>query len=267
MASNFKSVWFFRGRFNIKYKLIKSSNVENIFEDIDAHLSKEMSQEMYLFVSNFRGKILGNYFTPNANKIKSLKLAREIGLSIPNTKIISNKKELQKMFLNTKSTLITKGIQDSASFGYLNKKNEYINFTNFSELTKEEDLKKIPDLFFHTQLQDYIEKKYELRIFFIDNKIFSLSIFSQRNEKTQVDFRHYDKENENKLVPFKLPIDIEGKIKRLMKGMELNCGSIDMIVNKNNEYVFLEINPVGLFEVVDYYGGYSIYREIANFLS
>ena len=43
-----------------------------------------------------------------------------------------------------------------------------------------------------------------------------------------------------------------------MKEMELNTGYIDMILDKKGEYTFLEINLVGLFEVVDYYGNYLI---------
>lgn len=51
-----------------------------------------------------------------------------------------------------------------------------------------------------------------------------------------------------------------------MKLMDLNTGSIDMIKNKNNEYIFLEVNPVGQFSMVSYPCNYYIEEKIASYL-
>ena len=49
----------------------------------------------------------------------------------------------------------------------------------------------------------------------------------------------------------------------LMKQLQLESGSIDMVVTPNNEYVFLEVNPVGQFDYVSKLCNYFIEKEIA----
>ena len=44
----------------------------------------------------------------------------------------------------------------------------------------------------------------------------------------------------------------------------MNCGSLDFILNKNLDYVFLEVNPVGQFEQVSRPGNYFLERKIAK---
>ena len=51
-----------------------------------------------------------------------------------------------------------------------------------------------------------------------------------------------------------------------MKKIGLNSGSIDMIVTPSNDFVFLEVNPVGMFWQVSYPCNFYIEREIAKFL-
>ena len=48
--------------------------------------------------------------------------------------------------------------------------------------------------------------------------------------------------------------------------LNLNCGSVDMIVDKNGEYVFLEINPVGQYGMVNEPCNYNLDHLIANYL-
>jgi D-alanine-D-alanine ligase-like ATP-grasp enzyme len=51
-----------------------------------------------------------------------------------------------------------------------------------------------------------------------------------------------------------------------MNKLDLNCGSIDMIVTPKNEYVFLEVNPVGQFGMVSYPCNYNLEKKIAEYL-
>lgn len=58
-----------------------------------------------------------------------------------------------------------------------------INYKNLLKLNKS---------FSNTFFQKYIDKKYEIRSFFLVDKFYSMAIFSQQNKKTKVDFRNYD---------------------------------------------------------------------------
>ncbi|MBM6497958.1 hypothetical protein H9X54_001390 [Flavobacterium macrobrachii] len=120
--------------------------------------------------------------------------------------------------------------------------------------------------FFPSLLQEYIQKKYELRIFFLNDKLYSMAIFSQESEQTKIDYRNYQKEKPNRRVPYKLPIEIEEKLIFFMRKIELNSGSIDMIVTYSNEYYFLEVNPVGQFGALSYNCNYNIENLIADYL-
>ena len=51
-------------------------------------------------------------------------------------------------------------------------------------------------------VQEYIEKQFEIRVFFFNEMLFSMAIFSQNDMKTKVDFRNYNSERPNRCIPF-----------------------------------------------------------------
>lgn len=50
-----------------------------------------------------------------------------------------------------------------------------------------------------------------------------------------------------------------------MAKLKMNSGVIDMIVTSLNEYIFLEVNPVGHFGLISYHCNYGIEKKIAKF--
>ena len=124
----------------------------------------------------------------------------------------------------------------------------------------------IPTKFSPSLFQGYIEKEYELRIFFLDDSFYSMVIFSQSNEKTKIDFRNYDIEKPNRVCPYSLPKKIERKITKLMNTIGLNTGSIDMIKSTDGNYYFLEVNPSGQFGMTGIPCNYDLYEKVASYL-
>ena len=51
-----------------------------------------------------------------------------------------------------------------------------------------------------------------------------------------------------------------------MKKSNLDTGSIDIVVTKKEEYVFLEVNPVGQFGWVSSNCNYYLEEKVANYL-
>lgn len=92
-----------------------------------------------------------------------------------------------------------------------------------------------------------------------------MAIFSQQTDQTSVDFRKYSRETPNRVVPFKLPVEIESKLKKVMSILGLNTGSIDLIYTLDSKFVFLEVNPVGQFGMVSYPCNYQIEQKIAKY--
>lgn len=114
-------------------------------------------------------------------------------------------------------------------------------------------------------LENYVPKEFELRVTVVGNLIFPCAIHSQNSKKTKDDWRRYDLKNVEH-ESCKLPLDVENKIRKLMKAFKLNFGAIDMIVTPDKEFVFLEINPNGQWGWIEKLTGMPISKAIAEVL-
>lgn len=190
------------------------------------------------------------------DKISVLKLARKNGLIVPKTYVVNSKTQLLNI-MKKSPNLITKPITEGT--GFFIEKGGYIMHTQKVKAPKINQF--LPSLF-----QEQIEKEFEIRIFYLDKKTYSMAIFSGGNQKTKVDFRNYDLFNPNRYIPYNLPEEVEKKITSLMEELNLKTGSIDMIKNKNNEYVFLEVNPIGQFGMVSSPCNYHLEMKVAEYL-
>ena len=188
----------------------------------------------------------------SVNKLFVLEKAKEVGLDVPNYFLAEN----------TDDVLLNKTITKTIAEGmYLeNIFEDEFAYTYTSVVIKKSKQKLFPSFF-----QEKIEKDFEVRSFYLRNKIWSFAIFSQNDEKTKVDFRNYNEEKPNRNVGYNLPKEVEGKIDLLMKSLDLNCGSIDLMKSGDTFY-FLEINPIGQFLSLSYTCNYYLEKEIANYL-
>jgi ATP-GRASP peptide maturase of grasp-with-spasm system len=258
------AVWFRRwintGTVNNKFKNQILSN-RNFYE-ISRHLSGEINVYSKLFWKKFKDcKWLTYPYELEFSKIDVLYKALECNLNIPETLITSSKLELIK-FMESSKKIITKVVTNGPPSLDLEK--SLIAFQT-AEITKK-DIESMTDSFFPSFFQKLIEKQYELRIFFVGKKLYPMAIFSQNDEQTKIDFRNYNHSKPNRKIPYKLPLNLEKKILKLINTMNLTTGSVDIIKSINNEYIFLEINPVGQFGMTSHPCNYFIEKEIAETL-
>lgn len=195
------------------------------------------------------------------NKIEVLNNAKNLGLIIPNSIITNSKDEIIK-FRNKYSNVIVKSV--SEVLGLPIDDEAYISYTH---LLTNSDLDSLPERFYPSLAQENIDKDYELRIFYLSGSFYSMAIFSQSDEKTKTDFRIYNMEKPNRNVPFTLPKNIATKLELLMRKLNLNCGSIDMIKSINGDYIFLEVNPIGQFGMVSKPCNYFLEEKVVCFLN
>lgn len=245
-----KSVWFRRSTFQFKQDipLCHDKNINEYHKIIQFTVQTFLN---YLFVK--KTKSLGNPHSIEVNKLLVLYLAKEIGLKIPST-TLSDSTNFSFFF---KKDIITKLLVPFTS----KYENEELNF-----LTFDCDAQKLNEKFSISLFQKKIEKKFEVRVFYFKGTTYSKAIFSQKDSKTKTDYRNYNINKPNRVVPFMLPTDIHNKLITLMKKMNLDTGSIDFIVNKKNEFIFLEINPVGQFSDMSYNCNFYLEKQIADFL-
>jgi len=239
---------------NSSFELLNNKILKNF-----NHENRKVLELLYYKLSEVRS--LGDYFKSDPNKIVILEKALNFGINIPNTIITDKKSELLK-FKKVYKKIVSKAIGESIFFADTYS-GQILNYTN--NFTNQ-DIKKLNKEFQLSLFQEKIRKKYELRIFFLDDEFYSMAIFSQNDSKTETDFRRYNFKNPNRTVPYNLPTDIKSKLNALRLSLNLNSGSIDMAVNQRNEYIFFEINPVGQYGMTSIPCNYNIDKIISHFL-
>lgn len=258
----FRAGWFRRWSDKDYIRDLADSKLSNqVFLDLNNVLisDEHLIRSFYLKTIKVE-KWLSEPSTTTVNKLNVLSYANSIDLQIPDT-IICNQKNTLLKFINKHNRVITKDISFPFTvFGGNKKKASYtIEITNSV-------MKDIPNNFHPSLFQNLIEKKYEIRSFFIRGKFYSMAIFSQKDSKTMIDFRNYNREKPNRCVPYQLPLNIQEKLKKLMKHLSLDTGSIDLIKDTDGNIIFLEVNPVGQFGMTSKPCNYRLEKLIAETL-
>ncbi len=258
-SSEISSVWYRNG--GLMYQWDTKNNL------IHPHLAKKVEKYYddeltvlfdYLFHLLKNKTKLGDYKYRKQNKLINLALAKECKINIPETIIASKKKDVQN-FNKSNNSIINKPLYEI--FSACAEKYQYFNYV---EETTSETINNIQETIFPQLFQNKIKKKYELRIFFMNNKFFSLAIF---NNSKNVDWRSSSYEKIFvRHVPYNLPKNIIKKLTNFIKKANLSVGAIDMIVSKDNKYIFLEVNPLGQFAYHSLISNYFIEKEIAKLL-
>ena len=225
------------------------SDVVNISTDdkklqpVIGELEKNMQQEfcavydyfIYLLESNKKIQWLNRPKLGTPNKLQQLSIAKASGLAIPSSYVVSD-------FLNSFShkRFVTKPITNCCNIEYNGK--TYNNYTSII------DNNESPKLFL-TYIQEEISKLLELRVFYLDGRCYTLSIHSQSNDKTKVDYRQYDYSYQNRLEYYNIPNTLVKKITIFMQKMNLQTGSLDFIYTPDEKFIFLEVNPCGQYDI------------------
>ncbi|MCB9081684.1 MAG: grasp-with-spasm system ATP-grasp peptide maturase [Lewinellaceae bacterium] len=252
--------WYRRGswRFAPKPKMPQNRTSELLTQHI-----KQEHESLLAFLQELlriKGNLSDQESARQANKLKQMQLAKAIGLTTPEYIVTGNKTVLQA-FLQTHPQTITKAFDHALPFLA-----EQVLLPSYTTAVTLENLALLPEEFAPSMFQQMIPKRLEIRSFYLAGKIFSMAIFSQLDPKTAVDFRHYNWRRPNRNVPFKLPHTVERHLHRFMEKMPFSSGSFDLILTPDNEYYFLELNPVGQFGMVSIPCNYYLEKRIANHL-
>lgn len=256
-------VWFRRGHLYAYSPYYGKEISSVVMAELNEHIENESSTLRHYVYQILANKKKINYPDEyNYNKLIALHEAAKVGLKIPYT-IVSNDGKTIRKFVNDSRGCITKCIQDISSISVGTEKTSIgkIAEVEYDDITEES--------YWYSLFQKEIPKKYELRVFFFLGKMYSMAIFSQLDDKSRLDFRDVDVNGvrPNRMVPFNLPKDIKKKIYQLMKRLNLESGSLDLIVTPTDEYYFLEVNPVGQFNFVSGICNYYIEKNIAKYLA
>jgi len=258
-------------------KTIDSENVHTVVYRRPKKITTEHIEDKYtqeFILKQFNAFLKGFYFCTHDSalwinplpslhrakiKFQQLKLAKELKFNTPNT-MVSNKKDNVIDFIENNNTVCMKSL-DTPSFvtdNYI-----YPLYTKIVEKTYVmnhlDNIEVSPIL-----LQEYIEKKYDIRVVIIGKKLFSFEIHSQENNDSIVDFRVAILD-----IVYKehiLPKEIEDKIFTFVKKQKLYYSSMDLVLTPNDEYYFIENNPNGQWLWLELETDIDITSHYCNFL-
>lgn len=226
---NINSIWFRRTKLPIINDLPLNEKVY-ILNEIDSLINN-----LFCIIN---GKWISNPFSvyKAENKLFQLKIAKEIGFKIPDTIVTSSKEDLKTFYKKHNGNIIIKPLnqtrindKDAPSFIFTNRVKQ-------EQIEKIENFDLTPCIY-----QNEIEKRYEIRVTVVGNKVFAAAVNSQMDNETLIDWRR------KKLIFRKidLPLTIRDLCIDIVRYMNLTFGAIDLIKDKNGDYIFLEINPNG----------------------
>ena len=173
------------------------------------------------------------------NKQRQLRVASEVGLVIPKTLITNDPEAVREFFQQVKGKMVTKLLK-ALSYSM-----EYTPFFLYTSIVKEDDLQDAESLRYCPMVfQEQIPKQLELRVIFVQGKVFVGALDSSIYEKSTVDWRRPNTDV-GAWQHHELPDEIVARIKALMDNFGLLYGALDFIVTPSGDYVFLEVNPGG----------------------
>ncbi len=260
------AVWFRRWLHERRHEMVDllespSADDHKLHYDLRRHLNLESRRlSDFLFASFADLPWLSHPRKASLNKLEVLARASRAGLDTPAT-LVTTEREALRRFCAEHGTVITKPIGEVDAF--VDGERLHFLFTTPLDLAAVEDL---PERFAPSLFQEMVEKTYELRVFYLDGAFYSMAIFSQNDPQTRADFRHYNRERPNRTVPFRLSSGLEQSLRRLMDALELETGSVDLLVTQDGREVFLEVNPVGQFGMVSHPCNYHLERKVAELL-
>ncbi|MEK7469336.1 MAG: hypothetical protein AAB074_18335 [Planctomycetota bacterium] len=196
------------------------------------------------------------------DKLHCLRIAQSCGWKVPDSIITNNPEVLLAFWKKYDGKICTK----TMSVPVILSKNEkakvfYTSLLDYKDIEERAALAgTIPMLF-----QQYIEKAYEVRSTVVGKQVYSAAIYSQKSDLTKTDWRNYDFPNVPHF-PINLPPEVEQRLLSTIKRLGLNFAACDLIVTPDNEYVFLEANPVGQWLWIEQLCGLPISEALCSLL-
>jgi len=193
------------------------------------------------------------------SKLLQLKVAHRLGFSIPRTLVTSDPGEAGD-FLTATDKAVYKPLRQSRLECREGTKVIFTSVVRDSSSDELERVKYAPCLF-----QEYVPKRFELRVTVFGTNLFATEIHSQATEDAKDDWRR----SPSRAVPHRahaLPHEIETKCIQLVETLGLAFGAIDMVLTPQGEYVFLEINPNGQWAWIEQRTGQPMSRSLVDLL-
>jgi len=255
----FLSVWYRRPR----PVTLASHNLDAQAIDFARDEWSTLLRNFYDFLPTARWVSHPRVLERASNKIMQLALARQLGLSIPDTLITSDPIAAREFIDRHCGQVIVK----PTGKGWIyDAQGEAVTYVLANRL-RADDIDTLDDVVLAPiTLQQEISKAFELRVNIVGQKCLAIKIDSQKSEISQVDWRRYDVAN-TPYSPFELPDDVANRCLLVCKELGLEFGAIDLICQPDGGFVFLEVNGNGQFLWAEELSGVRVSMQLACLLA
>jgi MvdC family ATP-grasp ribosomal peptide maturase len=234
---------------------------ENLAPEFQAACINESSITLDNFWDSLRhARWLDRLAAVNAaeNKLRQLRIATEIGLSIPPTIVTNSADRLRDFHAQIGGRIVAKLLAP------LSRSMTGGDFFMYTSEVQPEDLL-AADALRHSPMafQQLIPKLREFRVICVGDRTFVGALdASQYNDRT-LDWRN---SNDCEWQTHTLPDRLVKLLQEMLVKLELKFGAFDLIQTPDNEYVFLEVNPSGEWGMLERDLDYPIAASIAHTL-
>lgn len=236
--------------YSIYYRKPRIPKLDEYKSEYHGMIAKDIISLINGIVDDFEGTVLTKPYIlrKTENKIYQLIYAEKNKLALPISYIGNSNikpREFKKINSIIKPITIGKLIRNNGVEIY---QTNYFNYQN-------DDFALTP-----IYLQEYVNKKFEVRLTYIDGYFFPVRI----NSEDKLDWRT----NYNKLTysEIQCPEIVLNQCIKLLNDFDLKFGAFDFIVNDNEEWVFLEVNPNGQWQWLEQKMKLPISEKIVNYL-
>lgn len=190
------------------------------------------------------------------DKPRQLRLAKSLGFAVPQT-LVSNSFDSIRQFAAGR-TVIGKPLRQALIGSHPTE--QVIYTTRLPEIDEpdKEAIRAVPAIY-----QTEIPKQRDFRVTVVGERVFAVAIDSQSGAETVTDWRRgCIPDLAHELV--ELPTDIEALCVRLVQQLELGFGAIDLVLDTEGQYWFLECNPNGQWAWIENRTGAPISSAIVD---
>lgn len=193
------------------------------------------------------------------NKIYQLILAKKLGFKIPKTLISNNRDRVYEFIRANYFNCIIKPMRSGFIDDLNNPKVIFTNKINRDKLEELDRIQSCPSIF-----QSNITKEADIRVTVVGEKVFAARIESQKYTENEIDWRRGNNIIDHNYI--ELPTEIENKCVNFVKKLNLLFGAIDLVLDQEGNFYFLEINPNGQWAWIEKRLELPISNEIAKLL-
>lgn len=175
-----------------------------------------------------------------SNKMRQLRIASEVGFAIPQTLITNKAESAREFFHQVNGKMVSKLL---TALSYSMQANS--SFFLYTSTVKEEDLQDAESLRYCPMVfQEQISKQQELRVVYVNGNVFVGALDASVYAASKVDWRKPGGEV-GAWQHHQFPDEFVRRLQAFMGKFGLLFGALDFILTPSGEYVFLEVNPVG----------------------